>query len=112
LHFCSTPEKSFSFSPTETFFFNEKHQQGHEGTRTELLAYRVTRLGEFSPIGGLITLQCFKNLLSSINVLASLSHGNSYVFILTKNGFGNVLGDFLNKLIWSPYQLNIPHFCS
>jgi hypothetical protein len=22
------------------------------------------------------------------------------------------LGDFLNKLIWSPYQLNIPHFCS
>jgi hypothetical protein len=40
------------------------------------------------------------------NFWASLSHGKSYLSILTKNAVGYILGDFFLKLIWSPC---LPH---
>jgi hypothetical protein len=60
---------------------------------------RVTRLGEFSPFGPLITLYSFFNYRSSPNFLTTIFHGKSYVLILIKNGLGFPFGRFFHKLI-------------
>jgi hypothetical protein len=56
---------------------------------------RVTRLGEFSPIGWLLTLTCFfLNDRSSPHFGLLVPHSTSYILILSKNEFGYILGDF------------------
>jgi hypothetical protein len=52
---------------------------------------RVTRLGEFSPIGQLFTLDSFFNYKSSPK------RGKIYAFILTKNRLDSILGDFFTN---------------
>jgi hypothetical protein len=44
----------------------------------------------------------FESCKSSPNCCATLFHGKGVALILTKNGIGNILGDFFLKLIWSP----------
>jgi hypothetical protein len=54
---------------------------------TDLLG-RVTRLGEFSPLGRFFTLGCFlKNDKSCTNCWAHFFHGTSYVTISRKMGW-------------------------
>jgi hypothetical protein len=59
---------------------------------------RVTRLGEFSPIGRVFTLGSFLKITkvaqSVVLCLCTLFHGNSCVFILTKNRLGNMVYNF------------------
>jgi hypothetical protein len=60
-------------------------------------------LGEFSPIEQLITWVGFsKNYRSSPNWVATFSRCKINVLILTKHGLGYILGDFFQKLVWSP----------
>jgi hypothetical protein len=52
----------------------------------------VTRLGEFSPIGRLLTMSSFvANYRSSQNIRATLFHCKSYELILTKKWLGYIL---------------------
>jgi hypothetical protein len=62
-------------------------------------AARVTRLGDFSPIGWLFSLGSFlENYCCSPKFLTSFFNGQSYVLILTNNGLGYILGDFYTIL--------------
>jgi hypothetical protein len=64
---------------------------------------RVTRLGEFSPIGRLFTLGSFvENYRRMLKFLATFFLSKRHVLILTKNALGYILGDFFHKPIWSP----------
>jgi hypothetical protein len=59
------------------------------------LESRVTRLGEFSPIGWLFG-QFLKIIpMTSPHFWATFFHGKGHALILTKNGLGYILGDFL-----------------
>jgi hypothetical protein len=59
------------------------------------IARRVTRLGEFWPIGRLLNLVSFcKNYRNGSNHWATCFHGKSCVLIFIRNGFGYILGDF------------------
>jgi hypothetical protein len=65
---------------------------------------RVTRLGEFSPIGRLFSLCRFlEKYKSSPKFLSTFIHGKSFILTLPKNELGYILGDFCSKLIWSPW---------
>jgi hypothetical protein len=58
----------------------------------------------FSPIGWLFTLGIFSiNYRTNTNFGTTFSQLTSYVSILTKNGLGNIFGEFFHKLIWSPW---------
>jgi hypothetical protein len=57
----------------------------------------VTRLGEFSPIGHLFTLDVFMKITKATihtYVRATFWHGTRYVLILTKSGCAKYLGHF------------------
>jgi hypothetical protein len=57
---------------------------------------RVTRLGQFSPLGQVFNMESFvDNYKSAANFL--------YINF-DKNWLGYALGDFFHKLIWSPCQ--------
>jgi hypothetical protein len=56
---------------------------------------RVTRLGEFSPIGRLFVLVRFFLMTEKARNFGLLSP--KYVSILTKNMFGYILGDFITN---------------
>jgi hypothetical protein len=66
------------------------------------LATRVTRMGEFSPIGWLFTLGSFFNDRTTANFWTAFSQLTGYVFILTKNGLGYSLGDFVKNVSGHP----------
>jgi hypothetical protein len=71
-----------------------KHFLAASGLR--LFATRVTRLGEFSRIGRLVSLGSFflKIMYRSItNLWPTLVHGKGYVFILTNNCWLNYILD-------------------
>jgi hypothetical protein len=53
---------------------------------------RVTRLGEFSPIGSFL-----KTTSVAKNICATFVHCENYIFILTKNGLGYIFGDFVTN---------------
>jgi hypothetical protein len=57
---------------------------------------RVTRLGEFSPIGRVFSLGSFLFYFTerAQTFWATISHGNSNVLISTKHTLGYILGDF------------------
>jgi hypothetical protein len=57
------------------------------------LPFRVTRLGDFLPVGLLFTLSTFL-LLNYPKFWATFFHGNIYALSLTKNDLGHILGDF------------------
>jgi hypothetical protein len=57
------------------------------------LLSRVTRLGEFLPIGHIC--QFGENYRSSANSWAAFFHNTSYVLILTKKWWGYILATFL-----------------
>jgi hypothetical protein len=61
------------------------------------LSARVTRLGEFPPIGQLLLWAFFENYIITPNVWATLFRGKRYALILTTNGLGYSLGDFFNN---------------
>jgi hypothetical protein len=56
----------------------------------------------FAPCAIVFFEQFFEKYRSSHNFWVTLPHGKIYVLIVTNKGFGYILGDFLNKLIWSP----------
>jgi hypothetical protein len=59
---------------------------------------RVTRLGEFSAIGLCLLWQVFFNYIPKWSkCLGYIFPCKSYPLILTKNGFGYILDDFLTK---------------
>jgi hypothetical protein len=64
----------------------------------------VTRFGEFSPIGRLLTLDSFfcENYSNSKSHWTSCFHGKSCVLIFTRNGLGYVLGDFFTNASGHP----------
>jgi hypothetical protein len=56
---------------------------------------RVTRCGNFSPIGRLFTLGGIHKIIEVAKLFrATIFHGTSYVLMLTWNGLGCILGDF------------------
>jgi hypothetical protein len=59
---------------------------------------RVTRLGQFSPIGRLFSLGTFSKIT---NLWATILSGKLVNQILTKNWVGLYLGRFFQKFIWS-----------
>jgi hypothetical protein len=59
-------------------------------------------LGEFVQIGRLFTLGCFLKILKQPNYLSYFFHGKIYVFILTKNRLGHILGDFFTNTSGHP----------
>jgi hypothetical protein len=59
--------------------------------------FRVTRLGEFSPIGQLFTLGSLLKNTKVAQFWATFSMEKSYVFILTKIALGYTLGDFFTN---------------
>jgi hypothetical protein len=60
---------------------------------------RVTRLGEFSPVGRLFTLGSVLKIteLHSADFWASFSHGTGYVLIFANNHLGYSLGYFFTN---------------
>jgi hypothetical protein len=68
-----------------------------------ILPFRVTGLGEFSPIGPLYLYiwQLCENYESIPHIWATFFHGYVSAFILTK-WVGLHFGRFFHKLIWSP----------
>jgi hypothetical protein len=74
---------------------------------TKTLPTRVTRLGDFSPNGQLLTyILCtlfFEN--HPLFLLLFSKVWITYVFLMTKNGFGYSLGDFFRKVIRPPCSL-------
>jgi hypothetical protein len=67
------------------------------------MAVRVTRLGEFSPLGRLLTLGfIFENSRGGKTILAPFFHGKSCVLMLTENGLGHILGTFFTNLSGHP----------
>jgi hypothetical protein len=63
-----------------------------------LLARRVTRLAEFSPIGQLFTVGiCFENYRSGANLWATFVRGTSYVYVSANNWSGYSLGDYFTN---------------
>jgi hypothetical protein len=68
--------------------------------------YSVTRLGEFSPLGRLLTLgNVFENYRSGPKFGATFFDGKCCVHI---NGLCYILGDFFHKLIWSACSFFLP----
>jgi hypothetical protein len=65
----------------------------------------MTRLGEFSPIGGLFTLGRFFLIFGSSThfYISYFFHGKRFALILTKKWFGFHFGQLFYKLIWSPW---------
>jgi hypothetical protein len=58
-------------------------------------ANRVTKLGEFSPIGWLLILGSFLKITEIAQVVvATYFRCKSFVLVLRKDGLGNTLGDF------------------
>jgi hypothetical protein len=64
----------------------------------------VTSLVEFLPIGRTVHGQCLENGESSHILGLHFFRGKTHALILTKNGLGNILGDFFHKHIWSPWR--------
>jgi hypothetical protein len=67
----------------------------------QLPEIRVTRLGEFSPIGWLLTLSFFANDRNSANSSTTFPQCTSYAFILLK-WVGLHFEGLVRKRIWSP----------
>jgi hypothetical protein len=65
--------------------------------------FRVTRLGEFSPIGRLNTLGIFVKITEIFGLL--FSRGKSCLLIFTKNGLGYILGDFFTNASGHPASI-------
>jgi hypothetical protein len=75
------------------------------------LSSRVTRLGEFSPVGWWLSLgQIVLNYRSSANSWANFFQEISYVFVLTYNGLGYFLGDFFHFFTLHVHRL-LKDFC-
>jgi hypothetical protein len=55
---------------------------------------RVTRLGDFSPIGRLFTFCILLKITGTAQFLSTFFHGKSDALILTKYRFGYILSDF------------------
>jgi hypothetical protein len=55
---------------------------------------RVTRLGEFSPIGRFYSLGSFLKITEVAQILGLFFQGKSYVLILTKDGLDYNFGNF------------------
>jgi hypothetical protein len=66
---------------------------------------RVTRLGQVSPIGRLFTLGSYFFIadVHSPQIWSTFFHGKGEALILTKNVLGYILGEFFQKLNWSPW---------
>jgi hypothetical protein len=62
-----------------------------------LFTTRVTRLGEFSPIGRLFNLGSFENFRSRAKFLGYFFLITRYVLILAKQGLDCTLGDFFTN---------------
>jgi hypothetical protein len=60
---------------------------------------RVTRLGEFSPVGWLILGDFFPKLQMYHNFFATFPRSDNYALILTREWLGDILGYFFHKLI-------------
>jgi hypothetical protein len=86
-----------------------KSTQGTNGTITAFPVTRVTRFGEFSPYGRFFSLGRFNKIteVCGANSWAFLS-GTSYTLILTENGLGYTLDDFISN--WSPCRLQSLQF--
>jgi hypothetical protein len=65
---------------------------------------RVTRLGDFSPLGRLSTLSSFIKIPSRRQLSDTYFHGKIFVLIWTKNWVGLHFGRLFNKLLWSPWS--------
>jgi hypothetical protein len=81
------------------FWFSRKTQFFAENRRHEVAPLdRVTTLCQFSPIGQLITWVSFSKNTEAAQIRgATFSHGKICVLILTKNGFGYILGEFFTN---------------
>jgi hypothetical protein len=64
---------------------------------------RVTRL-VVSLIRRLFTLGSFSKTVEIARIFAYFFYSRKIVYILMKNGLGNILGDFFHELIWSPWS--------
>jgi hypothetical protein len=60
----------------------------------------VTRLGEFSPFGLLLTFSSFLNIMEEKNIFGLLFSMVQVVY--DKKWLGYIFGDFFKKLIWPP----------
>jgi hypothetical protein len=71
----------------------------------------VTRSGDFSPVGRLLTLGSFSTpIVAKISGLLFF-HGKSYAFILTQNRFGRILGHCFTNSSGHPVR-KVPHLRS
>jgi hypothetical protein len=69
----------------------------------QLVGARVTRFGEFSPIGWLLTLGSFcKQIKNSTIHWATCFHGIGCVLIFKRNWLGYILGDFFTNASGHP----------
>jgi hypothetical protein len=70
---------------------------------TATFVRRVTRLGEFSPVGLLFTMVFFK-IIFLYNIFGYFFHKKPVInlVILTKYGSGYILGDFFKKASGHP----------
>jgi hypothetical protein len=93
-------DASFFSTGTDEGFFRE----------TEFCSQiRVTRLGEFSPNGRLLSLgSYFENGRSSSNFVLSFSRRKVFIHF-DKKCSGQHFGRFFHKLIWSPWQSSCVH---
>jgi hypothetical protein len=64
---------------------------------------RVTKLGEFLPIGQWFTLGSFlcRRVVEVVQIFVQTRYNKTNELLMTNNGLGYFLGDFHN-LIWSP----------
>jgi hypothetical protein len=69
---------------------------------------RVTRFGEFSPIGQLFSLGVFFNWTEEVFWLRFVQSKN-YVFSLMKNGLGYTLGGFFKNSSGHPGYVTVKH---
>jgi hypothetical protein len=75
-----------------------KFNFGHFFQKKTILVIRVTKLGEFSPIGRLGTLGSFLKTKEIARIFGLLSpRKKSCALILTKNGLGYILGDLFTN---------------
>jgi hypothetical protein len=73
----------------------------------------VTRLGKFSPIGRLFTLGCYLKITEAAKTIwLHFFHGTIYLFILTQNGAGYILGDAYSNSSGHPAQDPEPELLS